>query len=710
MSDDMNIDPTERQNDLLLVLERLCGASEDPSFDRQIARRALREATNAWPGAKSDYWWKWLVEAGNSVRQRIRILDGSFEQALDLVREGARVAIAVDRDEIGFLTLSLGRGRRFRVECPQWGKPRNLSVRKLRRLLSGAVEEPLRLAFCDPTDLSAMAADVADERATTPWKRLRGLLRPEWPDIWVVLVFALFVGVLTLATPIAVEALVNTVAFGRLIQPVVVLALLLLGFLAFSAAMRALQTWVVEIIQRRLFARVAGDLAFRLPRVERRAFDQEYAPELVNRFFDVVTVQKVSAQLLLDGVALFLGGFIGMAVLAFYHPWLLAFDLFLLVMILLIMFGLGRGAVKSSVRESKYKYRIAAWLEELARCQLTFKHDGAPEFAAERADRLTADYLTTRKRHFRILFRQILFALGLQAVASTVLLGLGGWLVISGQLTLGQLVAAELIVTVIVGSFAKLGKHMESFYDLLAAVDKLGHLFDLPLEAQHGAMSLTDAAGSRLIVRDVQATGIPGDRLSFEVAAGDRLAITGPAGTGKSMLADLMFGLREPAGGHLLLDDVDLRDLRPDVLRHHVALVRSVEIFDGSITENISLERSNVSLTDVREALRDAGLLDAVLSLPDGLETRLNANGLPLSETQARRLMLARAIAGQPRLLLIDALLDALSDEDLDALIPRLTRPENQFSLIVLTGRRQIADACQRHIDLSVDRQRLSQR
>lgn len=702
MADGMRIHPSERQNDLLLVLECLCGAEENSGFDRQVARGAFREAVNAWPDSKSEYWWKWLVEAGNCVQQRIRILDGTLDQAIDLVREETRVALLVDTEEIGFLTLSPGRGRRVRVESPQWEKPRKLTPRRLRRLLAGKLEEPLRLAFCDPGGVSG-AVGPTGEHTTTPWQRLRGLLRPESSDIWVVLIFALFVGVLTLATPIAVEALVNTVAFGRLIQPVVVLALLLLGFLAFSAAMRGLQTWVVEVIQRRLFARVAGDLAFRLPRVQRRAFDHEYGPELVNRFFDVVTVQKVSAQLLLDGIALVLGGLIGMAVLAFYHPWLLAFDLFLLVLILLIVFGLGRGAVASSIQESKYKYRMAAWLEDLARCQITFKYDGASEFAAERADRLTADYLTTRKKHFRILYRQILFALGLQAVASTVLLGLGGWLVISGQLTLGQLVAAELIVTVIVGSFAKFGKHMESFYDLLAAVDKLGHLFDLPLENQHGALSVKDEFGSRLEVRDVKTIGIRGRRWNFEVTAGDRLAITGPADTGKSALADAMFGLREPESGHLLLDDVDIRDLRPDVLRHHVALVRSVEIFEGSIAENVSLDRSDVSLADVRDALRDVGLLEAVLALPDGMETRLSSDGYPLSETQARRLMLARALAGHPRLLLIDALLDALSDGDLDELLPQLTGAEKHYSLVVITGRSQVAEACQRRIDTGAD-------
>ena len=326
------------------------------------------------------------------------------------------------------------------------------------------------------------ADDHGAREHVSPLARLLGIIRPEKHDIWVILVFSLVVGVLALASPIAVEALVNTVAFGQYLQPVIVLAIILFTFLAFAAAIRGLIVYVVEIIQRRLFVRVVEDLAYRLPRVQQQAFDREYGPELVNRFFDVVTVQKVVATLLLDGIAIVLQTAIGMAVLAFYHPFLLGFNLVLLFSIGFVVFGLGQGAVTTAVKESVSKYAVGAWLQELTRSPTAFKLHGGSQFALDRADQLAIDWLIARRDHFRILMRQILFALGLQAVAATALLGLGGWLVIQGELTLGQLVAAELIVMVIVGSFAKIGKHLESFYDLLASVNKLGHLFDLPTE------------------------------------------------------------------------------------------------------------------------------------------------------------------------------------------------------------------------------------
>lgn len=688
---------TQSAADVLRVLEHLSGIGEQ-SVDRQLARKSLSEAQAAWPGDVEHHWWKWLVESGHSLNRRFRVIDCAPREAVALMQQGARVAAYIpDADQPWVVAVGVKR-RRVLLCDDDLDRARRTRPMTVRNRLRAADSDNVRVVFVDSAR-DTVVGDVSGKHFT-PWMRLRALLKPEMSDVWIVFVFALFVGLMTLAVPVAVEALVNTVAFGRLLQPVVILATLLFGFLAFAGAMRGFQTWVVEIIQRRVFARVGGELAYRLPRVESTAFHGEYPPELVNRFFDIVTVQKVSAQLLLDGIALALGALIGMTVLAFYHPWLLAFDMLLLVMILFIIFVLGRGAVASAMKESKSKYQIAAWLEELARCPTAFRYDGAPEFAVERADHLIEHYLTQRRDHFKILFRQILFALTLQAIASTFLLGLGGWLVISGELTLGQLVAAELIVTVIVGSFAKLGKHMESFYDLLASVDKLGILFDLQLEPQYGALSIKDDGAATLTLHNLKCEGMSRP-INLRLEPGDRLAITGPAGSGKSALMELLFGLGHPSTGHADLDGLDLRDLRRDVLRHHVALVRDVEILGGTIAENVALERGSVSHTNVRDALDAVGLLEPVLAMPDGIDTDLVSDGEPLSHTQVSRLMLARAIAGSPRLLVIDRILDGLSDTEAVELAERLFDAKNEWTVVVATGRESIANLCNRQLELA---------
>ncbi|MEO8166384.1 MAG: ABC transporter ATP-binding protein, partial [Betaproteobacteria bacterium] len=502
----------------------------------------------------------------------------------------------------------------------------------------------------------------------------------------------------------AVDSLVTTVAFGRLVQPLVLLAILLFGFLAFSAALRALQAYVAEIIQCRLFARVAADLAYRLPRVQIDRVQNQYLPELVNRFFDIVTVQKVTASFLLDGLQLVVNALVGMAVLAFYHPWLLGFDIVLLGLLAFVILILGRGAVTTSIKESKCKYKTADWLEDLARCPVTFKLDGGAEFALERCDQLVHNYLAARKQHFRVLMRQVVFSLGLQALASSVLLGIGGWLVMKGQLTLGQLVAAELIVTVIVGSFAKLGKSMEGYYDLMAAMDKLGALFDLPIEEQEGVLHQFPARPASLIVHDVDysfSDGVSGlEPVSFEIFSSERIALTG---SGKSVMFDLLFGLRIPAHGHLSIDGIDIRDLRPDFLRRQVALARGIEVFHGSVAENVHLARPEITALAVRNALELVGLLAAVSQLSNGIATELTSAGSPLTETQLRRLMLARAVAGRPGLLLVDGILDAFPDEEAEELLRMLCDPQRPWTLVIVTSRMSLGGYCTRVIELGAE-------
>jgi ABC-type bacteriocin/lantibiotic exporter with double-glycine peptidase domain len=300
--------------------------------------------------------------------------------------------------------------------------------------------------------------------------------------------------------------------------------------------------------------------------------------------------------------------------------------------------------------------------------------------------------------------RQVIAALLLQALGSSVLLGAGGWLVMQGQLTLGQLVAAELIVAVIVRSFVKLGKHIESFYDLLASVDKLGYLFDLPIQRQQGLMSLACEGPARVDVRDL--TFCSGDSspifegLSLHIAAGDRLAVTGPSGSGKSLLVDLVAGWAEPQRGEIVIDDIDPQDVRPDVLHRRVTVVRQPEVFTGTISENVHLGRPGVSLHDVRQALARVGLLNAIQALPEGLDALLNPGGTPFTELQLRRLTLARAIVGGPRLLIIDGLLDAFSDGDALTLGSEVAARRQPWTLILVTGRESLAAICDQRIDL----------
>ena len=686
---------------LVWIYEQM-GFLTDRSVSPSIIRDALEKAATGIEGSDRLEWRTWLDRSFQRLGLRCQSIEGTIDEICEMVNDGVQILARCD-DGSWLAARQVKRGQILVARSDHEMATSRQSPRSFRATLERAHSEGTLRCIAAAPNITIPAADAA--KHMKPVQRLWSLLKPEWTDIWVVIVFALVIGILALATPIAVETLVNTVAFGRFLQPLVILSLMLLVFLSFSAALRALQTHVVEIIQRRLFVRVAADIAYRLPRVRTELLGGQSGRELVNRFFDVVTVQKVAAQLLLDGVSLVLGTVIGMAMLAFYHPWLLGFDVLLLAMLAIIVFVLGRGAVKSSIKESKTKYHMAAWLEDLAGCPTAFRYDGSARFAIERTDQLTFDYLEARSNHFRILMRQIVFALGMQALASTILLGLGGWLVISGQLTLGQLVAAELIVAVIVGSFAKLGKHMESFYDVLASVDKLGSLFDLPLEPQDGLVALPDDSADEIEIRNVSCKSADAIEVlrnfNLTIKAGDRIAVTGPSGSGKSTLINLLFGMKTPDSGRVTLQGAEVREMHPESWRQFVAMVRDVEIFEGSITDNVRVGRPHVSAAHVRKSLEDVGLLDDLLRLPEQLGTSLRSTGHPLSSTQQRRLMVARACVGAPELLLIDRTLDVLPDREAIGLTTWLCRPEHPWKLVLVTGREDLANICNRQLELT---------
>jgi len=539
----------------------------------------------------------------------------------------------------------------------------------------------------------------------SPFQRLLGLLQPEINELWMVILFALGIGVLTLATPVVAMAVVNTVALGTLVQQLLVLCIALLIALGLAALMTLLQTVVVEYMQRRVFVRVAADLAYRLPRVDLRAFDRQHGPELVNRFFAVLTVQKAAATLLLDGVSLSLQILIGLLLLSFYHTYLLGFDLILIGSLVFLFFVAGRGAVRTSIEESFAKYRVAGWMEEMARHPLAFKISGGPQFAMEQTDKLTREYLLARRAHFTILMRQIAFALMLQVVVNVALLAIGGALVIRGELTLGQLVAAEIVVTLVVATFAKLGKQLEAYYDLLAAVDKLGHLLDLPLERDGGERHHAYTRGAQVTVHKVtfryEGQHSPAlNELSLHLNPGEHVALMGPNGAGKSTLVDLLFGLRQPESGWVEIDGADVRTMRLETLREHVAVVKGIDVIEGTVLENVRMGRDTISQADVREVLRKVGLLDAVLALPDGLQTFLWTGGAPLSLGQANRLMVARAIVGQPRLLILDESLDHMDADIRSTVLPAILDRKAHWTLIVITHSEDVAKMFDRIIRL----------
>lgn len=520
--------------------------------------------------------------------------------------------------------------------------------------------------------------------------RVFRVLHGERRDVAVIFVYALAVGLCSLAIPVGVQSVVNSVAFGVVLQPLVVITALVGGVLLFSGILRILQLIVVEILQRRLVVRLSLSLADRIPHVEFEQFQSKFGPEYVLRFLETFSAQKNIASLLLDGIALFFQVAVGLVLVSFYHPFFLAFAIILSIFLALLVTPLGIGAIKTSIRASDAKYDVATWLQDLARVPMLFKSNRGDAFALERADQLVSTYLNWRRKHFHVLLRQVIGSVTIQVLASTLLLGLGGWLVMKQQLTLGQLVAAELVVGVILSGVAKLGRYLDKFYELCASVAKLDALFDVPTEKQSGSFFSPGGEPASLVITNLLVRHESDARptlsdLSLQIQPGDKVAVLGQNGSGKSTLANCIYRITTPKAGRVEIDGHDVREVHPLELRSEIALARGLDLFHGTIEENLTLSREGLAATRVREALSMVGLLEDIYSLPDGLQTILKGQAEPLSRGQAARLVIARAILMDPRLLIIDGVLDGIDENTVGGLLANITGPTAPWSLLVLT-------------------------
>lgn len=529
-------------------------------------------------------------------------------------------------------------------------------------------------------------------------------LGDESKDLRILIFYGLAVGITLLIVPISVQALVNTIAFGSVLQPIVILSLVVFGFLALSGLLRLNQLIVIEKIQVRLFVRTSLQIASRLTDISLEELQRNRIGSVVNRFLDIATVQKTFAYLCLEGIALALQLITSLLLLTLYHPTFLVFSVLLaLAVALLISLPLKRG-IKSAKQESQAKYEMTDFLEELGDNHLLYRSNRLTQRVRSRVDALALNYVTARRSHFETLRLQHAISFVLQAFFSALLLGLGGWLVVKGQLSLGQLVAAEILISSLLLSLTKVGKLMENLFDLVASSSKVESLLDLELERQGGLNrnlgSSPRSTGPFALELDRVAL-VSGplskiDDISVAIHPGEAVAFTGGNGTGKSALIELMYGLRVPSQGEIRIDGHPLRELDLASVRSEIVLVQGVQLVDGTVLDNIRLDCDQVSLDEVRELLKEFGLDKSISFLSEGLNTQLDATRPPFSKGQLQKLMLIRALVQKPRLLLLDEAIDSIDPETKMTVIQSILRRRDQFSLIVATHSPELAARCDR--------------
>lgn len=489
-------------------------------------------------------------------------------------------------------------------------------------------------------------------------RKLYAILFDEKENMLVFFIYAAIISLLYLAIPLAAQILVNVISTGVLLQPIIIITTGVFMGLLLLGVLRIFQLFIAEIIQRKIFAKIALEISQKIPRISQKYFGEIYAPELVNRFFDTITIQKTLTLILLEVPSAIFQILLGFILMGIYSPFLIIFDT-LLILTIVFVYTLGYNGVNSSKKQSNAKYKVAHWLEEIARCQISFKMNLANDYATDEVDNRILDYVNRRKDHFQVLFRQYSASFFIAALASASVLAIGGWLVMQGKLTLGQLVASELVILMIVSSLDKIVQKFESWYDLLTAIDKVSHITDLDTERDDGIELNLNEKGLELVCDDLSfsynAQRKVLDKVNLQLESGSRKSIVGVSGAGKTTFAYLISGLQEFQEGNILLNGSPLKGLSLDSIRRNIALVSDYnEIFAATIEENIVLNRADISKEDLDEVVELVHLERDLQQFSQGIKTKLLSEGRNVSLGQRQRILLARALVSKPQLLILD--------------------------------------------------------
>ena len=547
---------------------------------------------------------------------------------------------------------------------------------------------------------------MAQNQFYKSFSRFIDLLKPEKREIGIIYLYAIFAGILNLSLPLGIQAIIGFVMAGMVSTSWIILVIIVVIGVALAGGLQIMQLYITEILQQRIFTRSSFEFAFRIPKFKMEALRNYYPPELINRFFDTISVQKGLSKILIEFSSSVLQIFFGLVLLSFYHPFFVVFAFVVLGLIFLIINYTGHRGLATSLKESKHKYEVAHWLEELGRVMGTFKLAGDSSMPLSKTDDLVSKYLSARKNHFSVLLLQYGSIVGFKVLITASLLILGGILVIDQQINIGQFVAAEIIIILVLNSVEKLLLSMESVYDVLTSLEKINSVVNLPIETNEGICfdDLDQGDGFSISIKNL--TYRYSDRalpvinnFNLDIKPGDRICITGYNNSGKTTLLNLISGLFTDYQGEILYNKVPLLNLNMQSMRQHIGDILSQEqIFAGTLSENISMLREGITFKKVKEAAEQIGLDSFIQQLPQGYDTQLIAEGKGLPRSVAMKLIIARAAVDKPRLLVLEEFLHNIERKDRVKISKFLTDKSKPWTLVAVSNDPVFAASCDKVI------------
>lgn len=532
------------------------------------------------------------------------------------------------------------------------------------------------------------------QETLTPSQRFWRLLKPDAKEIRNVYIYSIFNGLVNLSLPLGIQAIINLIQGGSISTAWIVLVSIVTLGIAASGLITIFQLRITENLQQKIFARATFELAYRVPRIKLEVLNKFHAPELMNRFFDVMSVQKGFSKILIDFSASGLQVIFGLILLSLYHPFFVIFSLLLVILIYFIFRITVKRGIVSSLEESKHKFKVAHWLQEAARTNMTFKLAGRTDLPLKKADDHVTNYIEAREKHFKVLVQQYSFMILFKVLVALGLLAIGGILVMEQSMNIGQFVAAEIIILLVISSVEKLILSLETIYDVLTSLEKIGQVTDLELEPNNGIDIQTqcDENGLEVHVNDVTFAYSDSkhevlSKVSFKVSPGETVLITGSNGSGKSTLMHIVAGLYDVNDGTVSYNGIPRNNLNLSSLRSVIGgCLVDEELFEGTLLENITIGREAATFENVKWAIKGVGLEDYVKRLPKGYDTMLEPLGRKLPRSIVLRLLIARAMADKPKMLLLEYAVEYLDPKDRRKIIDFVTDKQHGWTVIAISN------------------------
>ena len=552
-----------------------------------------------------------------------------------------------------------------------------------------------------------MAATATQNIFANPVKRILKVIELEKNEISSVYFYAILNGLIQLSLPLGIQSIISFVLGGAITTSLVVLICLVVLGVFLNGMLQVNQMRLIEKVEQKIFVRYSFEFAERIPKLNLQAVDGYYLPELINRFFDTVSLQKGISKLLLDIPTATIQIVFGLVLLSFYHPVFIFFGLLLVLIVYVVLKITSAKGMESSLQESDYKYAVAGWLQEMARVVKSFKFAKHTSLNIQKTDRLVTGYLHHRTTHFKILLWQYWSLIGFKVLITAAMLIVGSVLLVSQQLNIGQFIAAEIIILMVITSVEKLIVSLDKVYDVLTSVEKLGKVTDKPTEEEGTVDLKNEQEGLSVEMNRVNFNYQDKEHtnqntlsdISITIEKNEKVCIMGRGGAGKSTLLRLLTGSYKNFSGTLLINNIPVTNYRLQSLREQTGILfNQQDIFEGTLLENITMGWPDISGQHILEVAEKIGLKKYFFGLPQGFNTPLDPAGKKMPQKIIQKILLLRALINNPRLVLLEEPFNGIEEEIQHQIIDYLLHQTPHQTLLVISNDQAFAAQCDKVI------------